>query len=180
MAVHIAAVDENTLRNDPNKLLLFRTLKYVWCTRATPDYRFLVHFLNKLAPGQMTEFVRAVCQDFTWTFDNDRVLQPYRTRVPRLFLWLAESSGQAYEPAVDEIVDTLGSYCTSTTVDVLRDAAVRLFHRHDFEDPEVIRTVLREPLERANLLNSPPTRDDICYRFTRLCSTLIQKIRDVV
>lgn len=100
--------------------------------------------------------------------------------VPKLFLWLQNNNGEEIGPPLNYTIDVLGQYCVGTPQQQLERTAVQVFCSSCVNNQKRLYKTLRTLLQRANLINTPPPRHDICYRFTKLCTMLVQQIRDFI
>ena len=177
----IESIPEETMRQDHNKLLLLRTLKTFWCYKKVYDIPTLELFLESV-DDELLELRRAhrvqhrIVEDH-WRFTNASV-----STVPVLFTWLCVNAPD-YDapdaPSVELIIDTLGRYCvesTSAALHVLTHDVLQLLTA----EPSQFYGNLHATLAKAEILHTPPLRDDICYRFTKRFTKIVQQIRDTV
>ncbi|UXX41877.1 hypothetical protein [Psilogramma increta granulovirus] len=182
----LRSIKDDDLIHDVNKTALLRALKHLWCYANCYDYNLLQHFLNTLNANELPHFVNKIYNitpdDNTtpmWVFDNTHIYNIHCTQTPNLFVWLqnyncTDTTTQPHEYyTVDDVINVLGQYCVASTASTMTRIIGVVFvqnNRHKFY------VTLRTQLLNANILHSPPLRNDICYRFTQF----VQKIRDTV
>ncbi|QOD40036.1 Maph73 [Matsumuraeses phaseoli granulovirus] len=174
--------DNVILHMDHQQILLFKTLKNLWCSKGVYDYNLLNVFLNSIDADVSKKFKidAPVTPAAPWIFDNNSIINAHRNKVPVLFVNLLNDANTTNItlPSVDCIVNTLGMYCTYNTRQTMAYIAHRTFQVYN--EPNVYWSLLRQLLSEANLIGVPPLRDDICYRFTKLCKSIIHQIRNSV
>lgn len=186
------SLSDDALIHDVNKTATLRALKHLWCYAKCYNYNLLQHFVESLDANELPDFVKKVttttttisivdddddttCTTPMWVFDNTHLFNTHRTQTPDLFIWLQNycCTTNTHKYTVDDVVDVLGEYCVVTTTSkMIRIVGVVFVQksRHDFFK------TLRAQLLNANILHSPPLRNDVCYRFTQF----VQKVRDTV
>ncbi|UYE99019.1 MAG: Clas68 [Betabaculovirus sp.] len=187
------SLSDDALIHDVNKTATLRALKHLWCYAKCYNYNLLQHFVKMLDANELPDFVKKVtnthndnnnntCTTPMWVFDNTHLFNTHRTQTPDLFIWLQNyctttptnnNNNTTHKYTVDDVINVLGEYCVVTTTSkMIRIVGVVFVQksRHDFFK------TLRAQLLNANILHSPPLRNDVCYRFTQF----VQKVRDTV
>ncbi|ACZ63553.1 PrGVORF67 [Pieris rapae granulovirus Wuhan] len=185
IADQLNKVPDDALYHDATKTLMLKTLKTLWCSRANYNYTLLEHFLRTLRANELVEFVEKIHikPPPPWIFDNTCIINEHRSRVPQMFVYLNTDNNKITDELssfIENVIDTLGQYCIDKTKHILERIAVNLFRREYINDRQTFCSILRAELQKENFLLSPPLRDDVCYRFTKLCMLLIQKVRDSI
>ncbi|AGQ20328.1 hypothetical protein CaLGV070 [Clostera anastomosis granulovirus A] len=176
----LQSVPDDVLLHDADTTTMFRTLKNLWCRRSYHNYTLLNHLVQRLADGELDELVTVVNVQSPppWIFDNSRLFHEHRSKVPVMMVTIATLDVTQPIPSLTDVIDTLGMYCVVDTYKVMERIAVTVFgHADVVTEPEKTLTTLRDQLHDAQLFNLPPLRDDVCYRFTKLCMVLLQKVR---
>ncbi|AEB00355.1 hypothetical protein [Clostera anachoreta granulovirus] len=173
-------VPDDVLLHDADTTTMFRTLKDLWCRRSYHNYTLLNHLVQRLVDGELDELVTVVNVQSPppWIFDNSKLFDEHQSKVPVMMMTIATLDVTSPIPSLIDLIDTLGMYCVMDTHRVMERIAVTVFGHADVViKPQKSLTTLRSQLHDAQLLNLPPLRNDVCYRFTKLCMVLLQKVR---
>nr|ALN42004.1 hypothetical protein [Cnaphalocrocis medinalis granulovirus] len=199
-------IPDNALYHAPSKAIMLKSLKNLWCSRGSHNYKFLQHFINQLQPNELNDFTQQVfvkklmtiailmkcittktttsdvvvvtkkrLDDSFWIVDNTNVYKEHRSRVPFDEITISLLN-------IHDIIDAFGMYCVASTCDLMKRISVEVFHENCVSDETSFKSVVTSVVRRRykSLFSLPPLRDDICYRFTKNCQTLVQQIRNVV
>lgn len=179
---YINDIEEDALYHDASKTIMLKNLKTLWCSQGNYDYRFLNHFLNMLSTNELTEFKQKLLAEQSVNLSYSQTIQSHRNTIPKLFMWLLNTNdyNDNNQWSVCDIIDTIGFYCIEETKQTLLTISHHIFTTETLHDKKKLYSSLKKQLIQNSLINQCPYRDDVCFRFTRTCKTIIQKIRDVV
>nr|UYX49704.1 hypothetical protein Datr000072 [Darna trima granulovirus] len=171
-------IPNSTIFSQPAQMVMFKNLKHLWCNRSYHCYSLLEHFVNSLDHNELPEFVSKL---YTIKKPTPKLTPIYVETVPPLFVSLNNCDyNSILTISMEQIIDTLGRYCTIDTKHVMCSVACVLFKKQLLNDKYMFLVKLREELLRVNLLSTIPLRDDVCYRYTKLCNKILLQIRGVV
>nr|ARX72064.1 hypothetical protein EREL_075 [Erinnyis ello granulovirus] len=174
----LQSISDDSLIHDANKTATLRALKHLWCHNKCYNYNLLQYFLDMLDDDELTWFVKnvhvtkRVQEKPMWEFDNTKLFNTLGT--PDVFVWLQNNNGvDNTQYNVEDVIDAMGQYCVASTRSTLERIVREVFVQKPYHN---FLMTLRARLLDANILYSPPLRNDVCYRFTQF----VQKIRDTV
>nr|AIU36865.1 ORF82b [Cydia pomonella granulovirus] len=195
----INSTPEHLLYHDAVKLLMFKTLKQLWCSRNVHNYELLERFVSVLN-GDLPQFVELyknatsntkinisktnyVVDNINTNNNNILLFEPpfYTPTTPLVFTWLQKERylhDTDHHPPLTAFINAMGQYCVSTQRERLEQIATLVFHPAVLNGKLTFYRTLRTTLQTHQFLDAPAPRHDICHRFTKLCTLLVQQIRD--
>nr|AUF82021.1 hypothetical protein [Cryptophlebia leucotreta granulovirus] len=188
---------EHLLYHDPVKTLMFKTLKELWCYRKIYNYELLQRFVDTLK-DDLPNFTQKVMvkkcstalinkinnnnfKTINYSVNVDIIQSVTNTpQIPQFFVWLKEKRYTIEKgPPLQTVIYILGRFCIDSNSEILKRIAFKVFNINIINDNNNnIYDTLRIVLEENHLIETSTLRNDSCYKFNRLCTLLLQKIRD--